>query len=632
MDAVAASLLSVFEKKIRLEVPLFQRQYVWSEDHQWAPLWEDICRKFSEYLEGRKDAPAHFLGAMVLDQKQTPTTHVERRSIIDGQQRLTTIQIFLAALRDFCSESGCADLANECASFILNTGTMADPKTDKFKVWPTQRDRPEFADVLTAGSRAELERRHPIKRRKYARKPDPRPTMVEAYLYFHNQLREFFVGSDAEPPLKHEVALCNRLDECFLALKNALRIVVIDLSKDDDAQVIFETLNARGEPLLPADLLRNYIFLRASRQKEPPEELYSEFWCAFEDRFWREEVRQGRLNRPRSDLFIQHFLASRLTVEIPIKHLFVEYKDWIERSRPFPTVRDELKTLAEQGQAFRRLLDPQPGDVLHSLGTFLNDFEVGTAHPMLLMLLDKKLTDQQWATISTLLESYILRRAVCNLTNKNYNRIFLSITRQLRDGEATPEALAKALSSYTGDSSEWPSDTTFQAAWMTADMYGLLNPAKCNHLLRRLNATYFDTKMERIAIEGPLTVEHVMPQTWVQHWPLQDGSKGMDEHEMIFSDDDENDVKEASQVRHNAVQTIGNLTLITQPLNSFVSNSAWADKKPALMKSSLLPINAALQAVDIWDEDAIKQRSADLFNRGAKLWPGPVRGPLKTGA
>src|SRR5215813_310693 len=100
MKANAIPLLAVFEKKMRLEVPLFQRQYVWNREQQWEPLWEDISRKFSDYLEGRKDAPVHFLGAMVLDQKQTPTAHVEKRHVIDGQQRLTTLQLFLAAFRD----------------------------------------------------------------------------------------------------------------------------------------------------------------------------------------------------------------------------------------------------------------------------------------------------------------------------------------------------------------------------------------------------------------------------------------------------------------------------------------------------------------------------------------------------
>src|SRR5712691_13232449 len=124
MKADAVPLLAIFEKKRRLEVPLFQRQYVWNREQQWEPLWEDIARKFTEYLEGRKDAPVHFLGALVLDLKQTPATHVEKRQVIDGQQRLTTLQIFLAVFRDFCRAQGFEDLASECDTFITNKGMM----------------------------------------------------------------------------------------------------------------------------------------------------------------------------------------------------------------------------------------------------------------------------------------------------------------------------------------------------------------------------------------------------------------------------------------------------------------------------------------------------------------------------
>lgn len=268
MDAHAVSLLAIFETKMRLEVPLFQRQYVWNQGHQWEPLWEDISRKFVEYLEGRKDAPVHFLGAMVLDQKQTPTTHVEKRQVIDGQQRLTTLQIFISAFRDFCREQKCNDLAKECDGFTLNRGMMADPAVDRFKVWPTQLDRAQFSDVVLSGSREELEKRHPRQWRKWARKPDVRPRMIEAYLFFYNQLSLFFLGTETEPALHSEMATPVRLEECFQALKNSLQVVTIDLKQGDDPQVIFETLNARGEPLLPADLLRNYIFLRAARANQ----------------------------------------------------------------------------------------------------------------------------------------------------------------------------------------------------------------------------------------------------------------------------------------------------------------------------------------------------------------------------
>ena len=164
MDVHKSSLLAVFDAKQRLEVPLFQRQYVWSQEQQWLPLWEDIERKFIDTLDGRKDAPNHFLGAMVLDQKQTPTGHVVVRQVIDGQQRLTTLQIFLAAYRDFCKEQDCDALASECEKFVFNTGMMTDPDVDRFKVWPTQLDRPQFTDVISSGSREELLKRHPLRR------------------------------------------------------------------------------------------------------------------------------------------------------------------------------------------------------------------------------------------------------------------------------------------------------------------------------------------------------------------------------------------------------------------------------------------------------------------------------------
>ena len=229
MEANAAAVLDLFETKMQIEVPLFQRQYVWEREKHWEPLWEDISRKFTEYLEGRRDAPLHFLGAMVLDQKQTPTTHVPRRQVIDGQQRLTTLQIFLAALRDFCREQGCDELADECEGFTLNRGMMASPEVDRFKVRPTQADRTQFQDVVASGSRTEVERLHPPVRKKYARKLTPRPRMVEAYLFFHDQLTEFFVGTPEEAPLASEHSLSMRLGECFQALKNALQVVVIDL-------------------------------------------------------------------------------------------------------------------------------------------------------------------------------------------------------------------------------------------------------------------------------------------------------------------------------------------------------------------------------------------------------------------
>jgi hypothetical protein len=620
MKATTVSLLALFEAKMQLEVPLFQRQYIWQREKHWEPLWEDIARKFADYLDGRKDAPIHFLGAMVLDLKQTPATHVGKRQVIDGQQRLTTLQIFLSAFRDFCAEHDCEEMSKECAGFTQNKGMMADPEVDRFKVWPTQLDRPQFADVVGAGSRSELMKRHPLRKRPYARAYDPRPRMVEAYFFFHEQLELFFVGTKAEPPLAAETPLTARVEECFQALKSALQVVEIDLEQGDDAQVIFETLNARGEPLLPADLLRNFIFLRAARRGEPQEALYKKFWARFDDPFWRVEVKQGRLLRPRSDLFLQHFLASRLVADIPIKHLFVEYKFWIDRSAPFQTVEAELACLARQGDDFRRIIAPSRGDPLFNLVTFLDAFDVRTSYPLLLAMLDTGIDEAQWAAVSTILESYLLRRAVCNLTTKNYNRVFLGLTRSLKRDGITPENLSKQLAEQSGDSTEWPSDERFAETWRTQHTYQVLNNPKIVHILKRLNETYMTGKSEGVSLDGSLTVEHILPQLWQARWPLADGQKGLTTDDLWKAS--QNDPRaEATRTRNKLLQTIGNLTILTQALNSSVSNSEWQLKRRELLKHSLLPINQVLHDVGKWDESAITERSEALLSRALKIWP-----------
>lgn len=620
MDANAIALLDIFEKKMRLEVPMFQRQYVWKQEHQWEPLWEDISRKFTEFIEGRKDAPVHFLGAMVLDQRQTQTGRVERRSVIDGQQRLTTLQIFLAAFRDFCRKEGLVDFADECEKYTVNTGRMAEPEVEKFKVWPTLGDRPQFIDVIGAGSRDALELQHPLVKRPYARKFEPRPRMVEAYFFFYDHLAEFFTDTPTEPPVGADKPLAERLEECFEALKTALKVVAIDLDRDDDAQVIFETLNARGEPLLPADLLRNYIFLRAARQGEEQEALYRKYWAAFDEPFWRQEVVQGRLRRPRSDLFIQHFLASKQARDIPIKHLFVEYKYWIERSTPFDKVEPELAALAKQGRDFRRLAVRSDSDALGPLAHFLEVFDVSTAFPPLLAMLDLDASDVEMAETAKVIESYLLRRAVCADDTKAYNRVFMGLTRAIRRDGATASVVGNHLRSLQGATDAWPTDEKFANAWMTNHAYSLLNNARIVHILSRLSETYRTSKTEQLKLSGPLTVEHLMPNSWVKHWPLPDGSQGLESLWNVSTDDPRG---QATRQRNSAIQTFGNLTLITGGLNSSISNGDWPTKRAAIEANSVLPINLQLRTAANWDEASIERRGRDLLGRALATW---VRG------
>jgi hypothetical protein len=497
---------------------------------------------------------------------------------------------------------------------------MANAEVDKFKVWPTQLDRDQFRQVVSAGSREELLARHPLKKRPHTRnKFEERPRMVEAYFYFYDRMEAFFIGTPTTPVLAADAQLAVRLEECFQALKERLQIVEIDLEEGDDAQVIFETLNARGAPLLPADLLRNFLFLRAARSGEPQEELYTEHWARFEDPFWRVEVKQGRLSRPRSDLFLQHFLTSRLLVDVPVKHLFVEYKFWIERKQPFNTVRDEMACLGRQSDDFRRIIAPDKSDPLYGLSTFLDAFDVRTCYPLLLAMLDDGISEDECKAVSRMLESYLLRRAVLGLTTQNYNRVFLGLTRLMRKEGFSAQNLAVQLMTLSGDSVEWPSDEAFTAAWRSTHAYHVLLNPKIVYLLKRLSDTFISNKSELVIVEGPLSVEHLMPQKWVAHWPLPNGCSGLTGTELWVAPQDDPEAM-ASRQRNQILQTFGNLTIVTQALNSAASNGPWPAKQLEL-RHSLLSINRMLHDYSIWDETAIIKRSDILLDRVLTLWP-----------
>lgn len=149
-----------------------------------------------------------------------------------------------------------------------------------------------------------------------------------------------------------------------------------------------------------------------------------------------------------------------------------------------------------------------------------------------------------------------------------------------------------------------------------------MNNPRIVYILGRLNDTYAGPKTENILIENPLTVEHILPQQWVENWPLPDGSRGLAGTE-LWAADEVDSRRVASARRHAALQTFGNLTILTQALNSATSNAAWEDKKPELLRHSLLPINLHLQESAVWDEEAIERRARRLLERALGLWPRP---------
>jgi len=309
-----------------------------------------------------------------------------------------------------------------------------------------------------------------------------------------------------------------------------------------------------------------------------------------------------------------------------------------ERIRRYPAQWDKLPAagkmirpmeaflrLARRTSGFRRFEDPQKEDSLRRLAEFFDTFEISAAYRSLLLLLKGETIDAEWKGARETLESYVARRAVCNLAATNYNRVFSGLARIVQKGNTTSGEIRGYFASLAGGSSVWPDDEAFSSAWQTAPICSVISSDRIAYILRRVNETYQAEGTDTGPV-GDLAIEHIMPSQWHAAWPLPDGSRGLTPQELV-----ENKVggpaADASRERDSLIHTFGNLTLVAQPLDTTISNSGWETKKPEILKSSRLQINLQLQSYDAWDEDAIRLRGRELFERARGVWPGPAPHP-----
>ncbi|MBC7597254.1 MAG: DUF262 domain-containing protein, partial [Kineosporiaceae bacterium] len=242
MESHPRSPRDLFEGRRHYEIPAFQRPYVWDEESQWAPLWDDVVRVAESYLiDGHKPPiPNHFLGAVVYESKKASSGDVTRHDVIDGQQRMTTLQLLLDAAHQVLAERGHDKEAEKLEELILNKASTFKGKVERFKLWPSQADRGAFAHAMDPEEAWEGQHR-----------------VIEAHDFFRRETARWLMGTADDdcvvPPGSGE----RRAEELSSTLEHRLVVVAIDLSGHEDSQLIFETLNDRGTPLLKADLIKN---------------------------------------------------------------------------------------------------------------------------------------------------------------------------------------------------------------------------------------------------------------------------------------------------------------------------------------------------------------------------------------
>lgn len=594
----------IFYLPQRLLVPLFQRPYVWSKEAQWQPLWEDVTRLAERSLDGDIDA-RHFMGAVVLQQQLTPVGNLSCHTIIDGQQRLTTMQLLLDAIHDSVVERDLDGLGHQLADLVRNQEHHCRSEEDLFKVWPTNRDREGFAAVM--GERMS----------DYAQVPDPDARMVQAHAYFKETCDAWLAEGGSVG-----VSLQDRARALVDAVSVRLQIVVIDLQFDEDAQEIFETLNARGTPLTAADLIKNFVFQRLDLPPEEQEKVYKEYWEQFETPFWEKEVSSGRIRHSRSSLFLTQWLAAQTQRDITTREVFSQFKRHVdESSKPVGEMLQDIRALGDLYENLVVASQNKTAD-LNEIELFLyriNTMQVEVVKPLLLWMIDPQqdpLPPEQLTKALRSLESWLLRRSLMRTNNRNYNRLLVDLLRKITTSPraVTGDVIETFLTDQRSVTSYWPTDEDIRTELRKSPIYKRLSRSRLRMILEaiedyRRGFINARPKHEARIIRDTCTIEHVMPQRWALNWPLPEDVNTQDRDELIH--------------------TLGNLTLVTSSLNSDLSNRGWSGpegKREILDQytSILLTREVVTAAPDEWDEARIEARTDEMIEEILAIWPVPA--------
>lgn len=599
------------------EIPPYQRPYVWNEEDQWAPLWDDITRVTESHLiDGAKPIGSHFLGAVVFEAGQGSSTGLVRLDVIDGQQRLTTMQLLLDAVHAVLVGRGHIDDVERLEALILNKESKYKGLPERFKLWPSQANRDEF---------------------KYAMDPASEPTPAEfgpiqgAHDFFTAETVRWLLGQpddDGNLPPGDEATRAAELTE---TLASRLVVVSIDLTGDDDAQLIFETLNDRGTPLLKADLIKNWVFRLGKRIEADVDKWSQTIWEDFDSDWWREEITQGRMSRSRVDIFLHYWLTMRLRDEVKAELVFRTFADYAEPlMTDAPSAESFLLELRKDADTYRGLGALSPDT---SAGRFrarvIEAMELAATTPIFLYVVSQNhsLPPEQIEIGLASLESWVVRRTLLQKTSKDMNKLIVALLKSL-DGvgpEHAGDEIRRFLSSQTAETRVWPSDNDLIEGLPGLKLYRNIKGGRIVVVLTAVEGylRQQDAKYGSVSLPAGLTLEHVMPQQWREHWksdpPL---------------------TAEQERARDKAIHGIGNLTLVTQALNSSLSNRPWTDSEATglsdggqvgqgkwslLSQFNLIVMNKQILDAhrQAWTDQDIADRGRDLARTITKVWVGP---------
>ena len=586
----------VFMQPQHLVVPPFQRPYVWEKEEQWAPLWQDVRRMAKLRLEQPSADVKHFLGAIVVQAQEPILGDLQASSIIDGQQRLTTLQLLMDATAAALEAVGEEALAGQLDRLTHNEGIYVPAPNTRLKLRHSNRDRVAFDEVMDA----EVPVDHEVLAHSAAR-------VVRAHEYFTGAVAEW-LDAPADGAAERAQALAG-------VLTRGLQLVAINLTANENSQEIFETLNARGTPLTAADLIRNFVFQRLAAEGADTRAHLGEW--PFETEFWEREVSVGRYPMQRSSLFFNQWLIARVGEEISPRATFTRFKQYVEQAdlEHGQKVADLLPLIRRQAETYEAwTIAASEGDRQLDrveLAVYrMNASETELLKPLLIWLHEpgRDVPGDVVDRVVSIVESWLVRRQLLRLSIGDMGRVVADI---VSAHERTPPSeLADSIEAYLSrlnvTSTYWPGDGEIRKSLRTERVFRRFKKRRTRMLLEAIEDVYRrGTNQPQVPRRG-YPIEHILPQKWPDHWPVQD--------------------TEAEELRAEHVHRLGNLTLLTKQLNSKVSNGPWATKRQALQAHDTLLLNSRLLTAvdDTWDEAGIDARTDAMIDVLLATWPVPA--------
>ena len=584
---------------VQYRIPLFQRTYSWGET-QWAQLWDDILE-----IHGADESRTHFVGSVVTQRMPGAAGGAVKYSVIDGQQRMTTLTILLCAIRDRARRESdrwgnLPDMIQK--SYLINE--FADVPDERNKLAPTLRDAAPFQDMIDG----EI----------------PGETRIGA-------ARRYFSRALNRPDANGAPIDLRKLVNC---IASRLDMVSITLDGNDNPNRIFESLNNTGLSLSAFDLIRNYLFMNI-RDRRKQDEAYEKYWYPMQEEL------EGLNQKPRDDhqttFFWRYLMVDGKLHERKRDAIFDEIKREIGNTSNDDSIIESLRRFHEFSNYYLQVVNPNPDrrgehkEVSIQINR-LNQWGLDIAYSFLMKAVSYvesgDIPPSELAEVARMLESFVVRRYALDSNQTGLRGLFAGMSatvdfknnfvkssreclmdwrlalpseQGILDLDIDPETYSDHIDNLARASNwrwGWPDDDSF--------IQGLVNLRLYVHNRRRRTKLVLDTLEQELAGEevvnlscADITIEHIMPQTLTKEWRDTIGPN-------------------ADVVHKQWIDTLGNLTLTKN--NPELGNMSFIKKK-AILADDEFSLNSAIKDLDEWNAETIEQRGRELAELAAKLWP-----------